>query len=448
MKALVVGMEKSGLASVELLKKHGEDVWATDAKPIESLPAAASLLSRLRVPFEPEASLEWGSFHLIVLSPGVPYDKPELDEPRAHGARVIGEVELASPYLQGPTIGITGSNGKTTTTALVGHILKSAGVPAQVGGNIGTAVSAIVETSRLDQWNVLELSSFQLETIRTFRANIAVGLNVTQNHLDRHHTFENYANAKGNLFRLQRATDTAVLNAEDANCRAFGELSEARKIWFSSAVAGGPGWYLENDALWMGGEKLMGVPDVPIRGRHNLENVMAAAGAVHIAGVPLPEIAAAVRTFKAVEHRLEFVRNVNGVDYYNDSKATSVDATLKALDSFDRGLWVILGGKDKGSDYTVLRDPLAQKAKAALAIGAAANIITDQLHGAVPLIAAGTLEHAVMTASQQAQPGDTVLLAPACASFDQFKSYEHRGQTFKELVRGLKDGAHGAATQN
>ncbi len=448
MKTLVVGMEKSGLASVELLVKDGAEVWATDGKPIEDLPAAAAVLSKLAVRFEPEASVPWGSFHRIVLSPGVPFDKPELDEPRVLGASVIGEVELAALYLEGRTIGITGSNGKTTTTALIGHILKSAGVPAQVGGNIGTAVSAMVATSRPNQWNVLELSSFQLETIRTFRAHVAVGLNVTQNHLDRHHTFENYVNAKGNLFRLQQAGDTAVLNAEDPNCVAFGELSEARKIWFSSVAVGGPGFYVENDAVWMGGDKLIDVADVPIRGRHNLENVMAAAAAAHVAGVPIAGIAAAVHTFQAVEHRLEFVRKVNGVDYYNDSKATSVDATLKALNSFESGLWVILGGKDKGSDYTVLREPLAKKSKAALLIGSAASIITNHLNRAVPLVAAGTLENAVKTAHEQSQPGDTVLLAPACASFDQFKSYEHRGQTFKELVRGLKEFTNGPATQN
>jgi UDP-N-acetylmuramoylalanine--D-glutamate ligase len=252
-----------------------------------------------------------------------------------------------------------------------------------------------------------------------------VCLNVTQNHLDRHHTFENYAAAKGNLFRTQQAGDFAVLNAEDAVCRSFAALT-----------AGTPVWFRAEDA-----DELMPMSEIPIPGRHNVENVMAAAAAARVAGVSNPAIAAAVRTFKAVEHRLEFVAEKSGVRFYNDSKATSVDATVKALDSFPGNLWVILGGKDKGSDYTVLRDRLHNKAHAALLIGAAAEKIASHLNGAVQLVQAGTLDRAVAEAWSHAQPGDTVLLAPACASFDQFQSYEHRGRIFKELVNGIANGA-------
>jgi UDP-N-acetylmuramoylalanine--D-glutamate ligase len=446
-RALVVGMEKSGLASVQFLLGQGAAVQATDLKPLSQLPEAAATLNRLGVHFTqqppkqdpaPSTQRPAPAFDLIVISPGVPADLPFLDAARARGVRVVGEVELAAPFLLGRTIGITGTNGKTTTTALVGHILLESGIPAQVGGNIGTPVTAMIETSRPDQWNVLELSSFQLETIAEFHADIAVALNVTQNHLDRHHTFANYAAAKGRLFETQRADGFAILNADDPTCVGYASLSAAKPLWFSSTRAVTPGIWLDNGKIWFDGELLMGAGEIPIRGRHNIEDTMAAAAAARLAGASLASIAAAVRTFKAVEHRLEFVRNLNGVDFYNDSKATSVDATLKALDAFPSGLWVILGGKDKGLDYTVLRAPLAAKAHAGLLIGAAAAKIGEQLSGALPLEQAGTLENAVRFAYSHAQPGDTVLLAPACASFDQFSSYEHRGHVFKNLVQQLE----------
>jgi UDP-N-acetylmuramoylalanine--D-glutamate ligase len=409
-RVLVVGMEKSGRAALAFLLARGSDVTPTDLKP--------QLVPNFRHQSEDLFDEFWD---LIVLSPGVPSDLPGVQRARTRGVDVIGEVELAAPYLRGPIIGITGSNGKTTTTSLVGHILQHAGVPVQVGGNIGTPVIAMTDMSRDGQWNVLELSSFQLETIRTFRANVAVCLNVTQNHLDRHHTFKNYIDAKGNLFRTQQPGDYAVLNSDDATCRSFSTLGSATPVWFS------------------GGDiaTLMPPAEVPIPGRHNAENVMAAAAVARIAGVPDNQIVEAVRTFKAVEHRLEFVAEIKGVRFYNDSKATSVDATSKAIDSFPGNLWVILGGKDKGSDYTPLRDRLQKKAHSTLLIGAAAEKILSQLSGYTPLVQAHTMARAVEYAWKHAAPGDTVLLAPACSSFDQFESYEHRGRVFKELVNGL-----------
>jgi UDP-N-acetylmuramoylalanine--D-glutamate ligase len=403
-------MEKSGQAAADFLRARGNSVTSADLKPHE---VAGFRLQTDELFDEP--------FDLIVLSPGVPFDLPGLNRARARGVDVIGEVELAAPYLKGNTIGITGTNGKTTTTSLTGHILRSAGVPVQVGGNIGTPVIAMTETSRDGQWNVLELSSFQLESIRTFRAHVGVCLNVTQNHLDRHHTFENYAAAKSNLFRTQQAGDYAVLNADDETCRSYASLTPGQVLWFSG-----------NDAPPVPAE------EIPIPGRHNAENAMAAALAAEIAGVSRHDIAAAVKSFKAVEHRLEFVAEIEGVRFYNDSKATSVDATIKALDSFGGNLWVILGGKDKGSDYTVLRERLHRKAHAVLLIGAAATKIASHLEGSARLIHAGTLDRAVAEAWAGAKPGDTVLLAPACASFDQFQSYEHRGRVFKDLVAGIQ----------
>jgi UDP-N-acetylmuramoylalanine--D-glutamate ligase len=431
--ALVVGMKKSGMASAALLVREGARVRATDLKPLDELPG----VRELDIPFSRQNAAVFEGAELIVLSPDVPADLAPLVEARRRGVPVVGEVELAAPFLKGRTIGITGSNGKTTTTSLCGHILRESGVPVQVGGNIGLPVTAMVDTSREDGWNVLELSSFQLETIFEFRAHIALALNVTQNHLDRHHTFENYAAAKGRLFETQRAGDYAVLNADDAVCVAYAGRSAAAPQWFSSRREVAPGATLRGDTLMLDGKFLMAAGEIPIRGRHNVENVLAASIAAARAGVSHEAIAAAVRSFRAVEHRLEFVRSVSGVEFYNDSKATSVDATLKAVDAFPGGLWVILGGKDKGLEYTALREPLAAKAHAALLIGAAAPKIADQLQGAVPLVPAKTIEAAIAYAYAHAVPGDTVLLAPACASFDQFQSYEHRGQFFKQIVNQL-----------
>ena len=436
-KVLVIGMERTGVATVEFLASHGAQITAADTRQLAHLPFAAPVLQRLNIPFRPQNDGGFHLFDMVVISPGVPADLPALNDAREHGVPVIGEVELAAGYLQGPVIGITGSNGKTTTTALTGHILKSCGIPVQVGGNIGTPVTAMIATSQAEQWNVLELSSFQLETTLSLRADVAVGLNVTQNHLDRHYTLANYAKAKASLFASQKPEQTAVLNADDAHCVAYGEISPARKIWFSSTRPV-DGLWLDGELLRYGSEPLLPTAEVPIRGRHNFENVMAATAAAVTAGAQLEAIAAAIRTFQAVEHRLEFVRTVAGVDYYNDSKATSVDATLKALDSFSGKLWVILGGKDKGSDYTLLRAPLQEKAKGALLIGAAAAKIESQIAGAAPVLAVDTLERAVAEAASRATAGDTVLLAPACASFDQFQNYEVRGRAFKSLVQALE----------
>jgi UDP-N-acetylmuramoylalanine--D-glutamate ligase len=433
-RALVVGMKRSGIAAVELLRREGADVRATDLQPLDRLPEAQGL----DIPFAVQTDAVFEHADLIVLSPDVPADLPPLNLARKRGVTVIGEVELAAPFLKGRIIGVTGSNGKTTTTSLIGHILKNAGVQVQVGGNIGVPAGAMIASSRPDGWNVLELSSFQLETIREFRADIALALNVTQNHLDRHHTFDAYAAAKGRIFENQGPGDVAILNADDPVCVAYGRYTAAQVQWFSSRRKVEPGATLCGDKLVLDGKLLIDAREVPIRGRHNIENVLAASIAAARAGIPTEAIASAVQTFKAVEHRLEFVRTVNGVDFYNDSKATSVDATLKALDAFSGGLWVILGGKDKGLSYEALREPLHAKARAALLIGAAAHKIGGELAGAVPLVDSETLDAAVGYAFEHASTGDTVLLAPACASFDQFRSYEHRGEVFKQIVNQLQ----------
>jgi len=415
------------------LREHGASVRAVDEKATGEV---------LGITIEPQTESALDNVDLAVISPGVPADLNLLNHARVRGVHVIGDLELAAPFLKGKTMGITGSNGKTTTTALTGHVLRESRIACQVGGNIGTPPAAMVETSREDQWNVLELSSFQLETIETFRSDIAACLNVTPDHLDRHYTLEKYAAAKGRLFETQQAADSAVLNADDPLCAAYANQTRGKVYWFSLQHPVSPGAWLENGEIRLNGGVLMDAKNIPLRGRHNIENSMAAAIAASLAGASLEQIAAAIRTFPGVEHRLERVREIEGVEYYNDSKATNVDATLKAIGAFERGLWIILGGKDKNSDYTVLREPLHAKARAALLIGAAAQKIADQLgNGSVPVLQCGNLAAAVQKAFRSAEPGDTVLLAPACASFDQFENFEQRGRIFKELVNALAEGA-------
>jgi UDP-N-acetylmuramoylalanine--D-glutamate ligase len=429
---VVVGMARSGVAALELLRKHGARVRAVDQNP-----AAAPGLE-----IAPQQDASFQDADLIVLSPGVPPDAEVIRRARQRGVRVIGDLELASWFLEGGIIGITGSNGKTTTTALTGHILRESGIPAQVGGNIGTPPASMAGSSRPGQWNVLELSSFQLETTDTFRAHIGAALNVTPDHLDRHGTMEAYAEAKAQLFVRQRPGDFAVLNADDPICAGYARRTRGQAVWFSAAREVSPGAYLCGGAIVLDGAPLMNASEIPLRGMHNIENTMAAAAIARLAGATHEQIRAAVMTFPGVEHRLEFVRNLDGVDWYNDSKATNVDATLKAIAAFDGGLWIILGGKDKNSDYSALARPLGAKARGVLLIGAAAEKIEAQLRepaglGSAPLIACGTMDAAVKEARARAKAGDTVLLAPACASFDQFENFEHRGREFKRLVREL-----------
>jgi UDP-N-acetylmuramoylalanine--D-glutamate ligase len=428
-RVLVVGLARSGLAAAELLAREGAQVTVTDSRPIA--PGGWR--------FVPQTDDAARGQALVVISPGVPIDAPMLGAARRDGIPVIAEVELASYFLEGPVIGVTGSNGKTTTTSLIGHILRESGIAVQVGGNIGTPPSAMVASSRGNQWNVLELSSFQLEAVSHFRAKVAVCLNLTPDHLDRHRTMEIYAGAKRRLFETQDAEGFGVLNADDPWCVSFAAVMPSRPLWFSLHRPVDPGlWRERGGRLLFDGEPFLDAAGIPLRGLHNVENVLAAGGAARLAGASLAQIAAAVKSFPGVEHRLELVRSLDGVEYFNDSKATNVDAALKAVEAFPGGLWIILGGKDKGSDYRPLRDPLAAKARAALLIGAATEKIAGELDGAVPLVRCGTIDEAVRYAHSQAKHNEIVLLAPACASFDQFENFEHRGRVFKDLVRSLQ----------
>ena len=432
---LVVGLGRSGIAAARLARRLGAQVTVCDHKPLAETAFAAEVAA-LGLTYVPQAEARGAAFDLVIQSPGVPLEAPVFT-----GARVMGELEFAAPLLEGRKIGITGSNGKTTVTALVGHIFRAAEVPAQVGGNIGVPPTAMVDDSRLGQWNVLELSSFQLETIDQFVADIAVVLNITPDHLDRHGTMERYIDAKARLVETQGRAQVAVLNAGNAASAALARRTRAKVVYFN-APEPGPWAVAEKDGvITVDEQQLLPVSAIPLRGRHNVENVMAAAAAAWLASVSLDAIEAGIRSFPGVEHRIEPVRTLDGVTYYNDSKATNVDATEKALDAFASGLWIILGGKDKQSDYRTLAGRLREKAKGVLLIGAAAGVIREQLAEAdpgLPLRDCGTMAEAVAAARAGAVSGDTVLLAPACASFDQFQSYEHRGRVFKELVRQLE----------
>jgi UDP-N-acetylmuramoylalanine--D-glutamate ligase len=446
-RVLVVGLGKSGVASALFLKAHGARVTVSDTK------SGDELRNEIPVLLDHGITVETGGHgdrtfrgqDLIVVSPGVPVDAPPLVQARALGEKVIGEIELAAQFLPGPIVAITGSNGKTTTTTLTGEIMTTAGFPALVGGNIGTPAISLAERAKADTVIVLEVSSFQLETIQTFRPKVAVILNITPDHLDRHRTFEAYVNAKARMFENQQGSDFAVLNADDPTCVAMAGRTKAQVFWFSRQKEVTQGaWVRDGNILFRYGvqqHEVMQVSEIPLKGAHNLENVLAAVCAGALMGCAAEKIRQAVHDFKAVEHRLEYVATIRGVDYYNDSKATNVDATIKALESFPANIHLILGGKDKGSDYTVLNDLLRQRVKRVYTIGAAAAKIESQIvsskSGGPEVMPAETLENAIRKANTAAQPGDVVLLAPACASFDQFKNYEHRGQTFKEIVRML-----------
>jgi UDP-N-acetylmuramoylalanine--D-glutamate ligase len=442
-RVLVVGLGRSGVAAAFFLQDHGARVTVSDTK------SEAQLQNEIGALLDRGISLETGRHNertfrdqdLIVVSPGVPPDQPQLQHARALGIPVIGEVELASRFLQGKIVAITGSNGKTTTTTLVGEILSKSGKKTLVGGNIGTPVISLTGQSSPDQLPVLEISSFQLETIQQFRPWIAVILNITPDHLDRHGTFQAYIDAKARIFENQRSGDYAVMNADDASLVALKGGINGTLYSFSRKQPVENGTYLENGQIVFRSSgsvtPVLPVSDIRLKGAHNLENVLAAVCAAMLAGCEPEKVRRAVAEFQGVEHRLEPVATVHGVAYFNDSKATNVDATIKALESFPGNIHLILGGKDKGSDYSVLVPLLRARTKSVYLIGAAAEKIAAQIQGATRVVSSGTLDRAIRQASEAATSGDIVLLAPACASFDQFENYEQRGRIFKDLVRAL-----------
>jgi UDP-N-acetylmuramoylalanine--D-glutamate ligase len=441
-KILVVGLGRSGVAAAEFLRARGARVTANDAQAEEKLTAAAHLRGQgigVVAGAHPRELFE--NADLIVASPGVPLSIEPFGHARAAGVPVISEVELAARFLRGRLIGITGTNGKTTTTTLIYELLRRAGLSAQVGGNIGTPLVSLVEGSRDDGFTVIEMSSFQLEAVETMRLFAAVVTNITPDHLDRYASFDDYAEAKANIFRNQTPEDLAVLNYDDARVRGMRGRTEAHVVYFSRERELDEGIFLRGeDVVSRSGGKervLITRGEIGIRGAHNLENVMAALAVGLACGAPPDSMRQTIREFRGVEHRLEFVAEVDGVKFYNDSKATNVDSAIKSLEAFERGVVVILGGKDKGSDYAPLAPLVRERCEHVILIGAAADKIAAALPNTKPLHHAATMPDAVKLGRELARMGGTVLLAPACASFDMFENYEHRGRVFKEAVRAL-----------
>jgi UDP-N-acetylmuramoylalanine--D-glutamate ligase len=447
-KVLIIGAARSGVACARFLAKRGATVALNDRKPIEEWSAEAVALKEEGVGLVPGDVPMWllDQVELVVMSPGVPSKVIPARYAERAGAEVIGEVELASRYLRGRVVAITGSNGKTTTTTLIGEILKDAGLSVQIGGNIGTALISMVETSSDDGWTVVEVSSFQLETIKDFHPQVAMVLNVTPNHMDRYETLNDYAAAKHRVFRNQTPEDVAILNADDEIVSSWAKGLRAHVVHFSVRRELEEGLFLRNGREIVSrtreGERvLMTRDDMKLRGLHNVENVLAALGAGLACGAAPDSMRETVRRFKPVEHRLEFVEEIGGVEFYNDSKATSVDATVKALEAFadeEGKVVLILGGLGKQAPYAPLSPLVRKSARKLVLIGSDAETIEKELKGDAEMERADSMRDAVRKARDAARPGDIVLLAPACASFDMFKSFEHRGQVFKEEVKAMQ----------
>lgn len=446
-RVLVVGLGKSGMAAALFLRDRGARVTVSDTR------SAALLAKEIPALMEAGIMVESGGHglltfrrqDLIVVSPGVPLETTEVAQARANGITVTGELELASRFLDGSIVAVTGSNGKTTTTTLLGKIFMDAGLPTQVGGNIGLPVMELIANGRPETWNILEVSSFQLETTEEFKPKIAVVTNITPDHLDRHGTFERYAEAKARITARQDAGDFLVLNAENKATQMLAGRTAAQVYWFSGSRRIKRGAFVHGASIFFQAEEagaaepILPIAEIPLKGAHNVENVCAAVCAARLAGIDAAIIRAAVAGFKAVEHRLELVRSRRGVEFYNDSKATNVDATRKAVEAFAGGVHLILGGKDKDSDYAELAGLLRERVAAVYTIGSAAEKIERQLAGVVKMVTAGTMVQAVSEAAITARHGETVLLAPACSSFDQFANYEERGRVFRDLVLQLED---------
>ena len=446
-KVLVIGAARSGIASARFLAQRGAIVALNDRKPLAEWPAEALDLKTLGVGHIEGDPPSWllDRIDLVVVSPGVPTKAIPIRYADRRGAEVIGEIELASRFLRGRVVAVTGTNGKTTTTSLIGEMLRDAQINVQVGGNIGKALISLAESSRDDGWSVVEVSSFQLETIIDFHPTVAAVLNVTPNHMDRYESLVDYAAAKHRVFTNQTAGDVAILNADDQIVSSWAKGLRAHVVQFSSRRELAEGLFLRGRDLvsrTRDGERVLVTRDeMQLRGTHNVENVLAATAAGLACGAPPESLRETVRRFRPVEHRLEEVAEIEGVRFFNDSKATSVDATMKALEAFadEQGqVILILGGRGKQAPYLPLADLIRVQVRKMILIGEDARTIESELKDAAPFEHAGDMRDAVVKGFAAAESGDVVLLAPACASFDMFESFEHRGRVFKEEVQGLR----------
>ena len=436
MSVLVIGAGKSGVAAANFLAERGERVVLTDSKSNPDLPY--KLDDRVARAFGSQDESLLQDAAEIVVSPGVPSKIPLLQRANARAIPIIGEIELAYRYLKGTIIGITGSNGKSTTTSLIGEILRVAGRQPIVAGNIGEPLIAAIDHERPRTY-VLELSSFQLETVDEFHAHVALLLNITPDHMDRYATFDEYAAAKYRIFRNQQESDIAILNAVE---RRETPRRWPQRTWrFSAEQRVEKGAFLDGDDLVMRideSERRIPRASLKLQGVANVENALAAWLAARAVGVDDVDVQIAFGTFAGLPHRMVLVRERDGVKWINDSKGTNVDATLKSLASFSpNSVLLILGGKDKAGEFERMRDLVKEKTRAVLTIGAAAKRIEEALDGATTIVPLDDMQHAIEWAAQNARSGETVLLSPACASFDQYRNFEHRGQHFEELVKAL-----------
>ena len=453
-KVLVVGLARTGLAVARFLKDRRAKVTATDLKKEDELGSCAEEA------FSMDISLELGAHRvesftgadLIVVSPGVPHNITPLEAARKAGIPVVGEVELAFRYIEQLIIAITGTNGKTTTTGLIGEMLKASGSEVFVGGNIGAPLIDYLNSGIHADAIVAEISSFQLDTIDRFRPNVGVLLNITEDHLDRYNGFHDYVRSKGRLFKNQEKTDVAILNRMDPAVAELEPLIASQRLYFNINSAGAKTYHLASETqygvLIRGDEMVCSLPGraplimssarFTLKGEHNLENAAAATLAALSAGADRAGVQTALDTYEGLHHRLEYVRDVNGVQYYNDSKATNVDAVKRSLESFDSPVILIMGGRDKGGSYTFLEELIKKRVKRLIAIGEARENILTALGGLTSAEGTSSLREAVHLSHQAATPGDVVLLAPGCSSFDMFTDYAERGEAFCKAVRGLK----------
>jgi UDP-N-acetylmuramoylalanine--D-glutamate ligase len=439
----VIGAARSGVSVARLLQHHGARLFVSDKTGADKLRSEAQTLTDLGIEHELGGHSERVyNCSLMVISPGVPSSAPVVVEARTRNISVVSEVEVASWFCRSPIVAVTGSNGKTTTTTLIGRILGDAKKKHAVAGNIGTAFSSVVLDLAPAEIAVLEISSFQLDHCESFRPRVSAILNITQNHMDRYdHSMEKYSASKARIFMNQNNDDVVLYDADDEWTGKIIERARCRRIPFSIQHAVTEGAFIENGQLvtTLHGVRteVIRTDEISIRGPHNLYNAMAATLASQLMGVSAASIRATLRNFKGVEHRQEFVREVGGVRYYNDSKATSVDAVWYALQAFDRPIVLMLGGRDKGNDYSRIADLVRKNVRAIVAMGESAEKVEQAFQGIKPLRRAGSIDEAVLAARDLAQDGDIVLLSPACSSFDWFENYEQRGKVFKELVRNL-----------
>ncbi len=439
---LVVGMARTGIATAKFLKAKGSLVTTTEMKPEEEMRGAAQELKSM------DLSTEWGGHQtgtflkqdLIVVSPGIDLNLDPVQEAIRHGVRVISEIELASHFIHVPILAITGTNGKTTTTLLLGEMLKEDGRRVGVGGNVGEPLILFADGG--DRWEVLvvEISSFQLEAIEDFRPRISVLLNITEDHLDRYSSYSDYIQAKMRIFANQNSGDLAVLNGDDPIVMQYGGKAKAKKVLFSMRERLREGTFSDGQTIslrYEGNGEEYPLDKAPLKGVHNVENMMAALTAARIFGCSKKAVQNVLDRFRGLEHRLEFVREIGGVRFYNDSKGTNVGSVVKSLLSFSEPVVLIAGGKDKNGDLSPLKELVQKRVKRLVLLGEAKERMNRELGGMTDTVIAGTMEEAVSLAREKAKGGEVVLLSPACSSFDMFKDYKERGRVFKEAVHRL-----------